>query len=348
MQWHEAGVPRGLSWHSPPDGLWCGAVVAPEGLGPCCVRSQNAGVPTSPTYTSQLVLFSVPDHPQVQGQLWGLQDRVWHWWESIWLPQGPESLACCCLGQPRTGGMKNFFVSLDQAPSPSLLLGQLLEAKTGRDWQMVFWRVLGATGLPQTWQQLVLRGLQHLKLGQIMGLPSCTAEGWQRKASLLLVARLSQAREMVTLALQSSCQRSPMRLLLWEQMQEVLCLRWWQKPLVRRNTDELFRSLGNLLNGEFTRTQQVFSQSTRVWVYCNSANITDSGRRWGNLEMSCWRDWSGTLYWLCKKSHFKNVDHCPRDSCNKFILSHLKYFFFCKRMLLSYLDKCFKSLFSSK
>ena len=25
---------------------------------------------------SQLVLFSVSDHPQVQGQLWGLQDHV--------------------------------------------------------------------------------------------------------------------------------------------------------------------------------------------------------------------------------------------------------------------------------
>lgn len=42
---------------------------------------------------------------------------MWHWWESIWLPRGPESLACCCLGQPRTGGMKNLFVSLDQAPA---------------------------------------------------------------------------------------------------------------------------------------------------------------------------------------------------------------------------------------
>ena len=52
MQWHETGVPRGLSWHNPPNGLWCGAAVAPEGLGPCCVRSQNAGVPMSPTSTS--------------------------------------------------------------------------------------------------------------------------------------------------------------------------------------------------------------------------------------------------------------------------------------------------------
>ena len=160
------------------------AVVAPKGLGPCCVRSLNAGDPTLPTSTflgvpsRSSALSWPPPSPRTAlespGPLVGLAGV------SVWLPRWSESLAHCCLGQPRTGWMKSLFVSLDQAQSPSSLLWQLLEAKTRRDLQTIFWRVVGATGLPRTWWQFMVRVLECLKLGQCMRLPSCTSEGRER------------------------------------------------------------------------------------------------------------------------------------------------------------------------
>lgn len=141
LMWgREEGVPGGPAWHTHLMACGAAAAVAPEGLGPY-VRSLNAGtaVLTStflgvPRWSSALSLTTPKSKdsfgdPRITG---GMGRGV------LWVPRWSESLACGCLGQPRTGGVKALSVSLDQAQTPHLQLWQLLGAKTGRNLQMLF------------------------------------------------------------------------------------------------------------------------------------------------------------------------------------------------------------------
>ena len=71
--------------------------------------------------------------------------------------------------------MKNLFVSLDQAPA--CCSGSFLRLKLERTGRWSSEGCLVPQACPRPGSSFVLRGLQHLKLGQSMGLPSCTAEG---------------------------------------------------------------------------------------------------------------------------------------------------------------------------